>query len=425
MPQVDDSVQTVADSAFALGPDKLISLLEGERLEADASVAAALAHTDGGPRTTSLPELVNAAPGRAGIHFETAARAGQGGTDEPSPRVDPAFLAEVACASGVPYAREVAHVHFPSSGITLLPAQGTRQKSLIEAGPEGVRVTMRGAGTVHLGVGAEGRLLLADDTSVPSGVEARITDELVDGLRFVTHGTAIAAVAGTDVTPLSARLSPSELACVHEAVRVLDRTAPEFLEQLRSPGFSIVPLAGRPGVARQSLSHRQLPGVVFASVTSPGEFIDLVCHEFHHLRLFTLDAAFPLLANPSAGVLSPWRSQRRTAEGLLHAIYVFAQLSALFGRIFDTYPAAEAGNQRVATWLVCMSVGLELLRECDGQLTEHGDAVVSRMEADTSESLRGIEKLVGASVIARLRTEVAAHLAQAGNADSRAPRYLF
>ncbi|HEY3483429.1 MAG TPA: hypothetical protein VGL02_31540, partial [Streptomyces sp.] len=227
MPQVDDSVQAVADSAFALGPDKLISLLEGERLEADTSAAAALVNPNSGGVITAEPELVNAAPGRGGIHFEDGARPRQGDTDEGALRVDPAFLAEVAAAAGAPYACEIAHVHFPASGVTVLPAAGSGQKSMVEADADGVRVTVPDLGTVRLGIGADRRLLGADGgQSVPSGIDVRVTDEVVDGLRFVSRGSATAGVAGTDVTPQTPPLSPAELACVHEAVRVLDRTAP-------------------------------------------------------------------------------------------------------------------------------------------------------------------------------------------------------
>ena len=164
---------------------------------------------------------------------------------------------------------------------------------------------------------------------------------------------------------------------------------------------------------------------MWSSVTSPPEFIDLVCHEYHHLKLFGVDEAYPLLGDPATPVLSPWRSQTRTAEGLLHAIFAFFQLTVLFDRIFALRPASSAGLERMATWLICMDIGLKLLAESQARPTSYGSALTARMEAGTAEYLRKVERSAGATAIARLRREVADHLAQAGDMNSSTPRYLF
>jgi HEXXH motif-containing protein len=420
MPKLDEVPDVVAAAALTMGPGELVDSIAAQRLKDDLSMAAALLAPGRPPPASVSADVVLAAPGRGGVRFGARrGNAGNGGW----PEVDPLFLAEVACASGLEFACEAGIVHFPAAGMTLPPASGEAGRAAVKAAGDGITVTTADHAVVQLRPSSGGPGWHLEQAA--AGPRLSRTDEYVGGLRFVKHGYAITSAGGPDVTAQTGQLSPRELDCVREAVAVLDRTAPEFLAEIQGLPLSIVPLRPRPGIIRQSLSHRMLPGVVYSSVTSPAEFIDLVCHEYHHLKLFAVDSAYPLLDNPSAPVLSPWRSQTRTVEGLLHAIFVFFQLTVLFDRIFEQLRPSTAGLERMATWLVCMDIGLKLLAESDGQVTSYGAAIAARMEDGTAQYLRKLHRSVGDDMITRLRQEVDDHLTQAGDDDSSTPRYLF
>jgi HEXXH motif-containing protein len=49
-----------------------------------------------------------------------------------------------------------------------------------------------------------------------------------------------------------------------------------------------------------------------------------------HLQLTLVEALVPLVTSTERTYFSPWRSEYRTAQGVLHALYVFRAIDAFF-----------------------------------------------------------------------------------------------
>lgn len=95
-----------------------------------------------------------------------------------------------------------------------------------------------------------------------------------------------------------------------------------------------------------SFSDPSLPYSAFVSCPLPVELnrverlAESVVHEALHLQLSLVEAAEPLVIDPSAErlVWSPWRQEPRTVRGLLHSVYVFGNLRYFWNRIREHFP---------------------------------------------------------------------------------------
>lgn len=92
-----------------------------------------------------------------------------------------------------------------------------------------------------------------------------------------------------------------------------------------------------------SFSEPQLPFSIFVSVPQQNNLInalrvaEAIVHEAMHLQLTLIEAIVPLITNSDEKFYSPWKSEYRTAGGVLHAIYVFQVLQLFFLKLFDYY----------------------------------------------------------------------------------------
>lgn len=59
-------------------------------------------------------------------------------------------------------------------------------------------------------------------------------------------------------------------------------------------------------------------------------FAEGVIHEAMHLHLTNAEAITPLVSDFDGQMPSPWRAERRSYQGVLHALFVFACLAAFF-----------------------------------------------------------------------------------------------
>ena len=105
----------------------------------------------------------------------------------------------------------------------------------------------------------------------------------------------------------------------------------------------IQPLGQANGIP--SFSTPTMPGVLFIGThDAAGQLLDYgylaesCLHEHLHNRLYLLDQASPLIcpSNPPGRYYSPWKKTHRPADGLLHAIYVFAHLAWFWNRVAAT-----------------------------------------------------------------------------------------
>jgi len=133
------------------------------------------------------------------------------------------------------------------------------------------------------------------------------------------RGAAQAVAAGLEY-------HTTNLDLVRRALAIVARHAPATWSQFRDvvrvialqpPGASIFLAA----------SSADAPGAFVASaVGCAHELANFFIHEFHHTRMFVLEALAPVLAvaaEADAAIhYSPWRDDRRPLRGLLHALYV-------------------------------------------------------------------------------------------------------
>src|SRR5262249_38045337 len=64
-------------------------------------------------------------------------------------------------------------------------------------------------------------------------------------------------------------------------------------------------------------------------------------HEAMHLQLTLVEAVVPLTSDSASTYFSPWRNEHRTAQGVMHALYVFRVIDAFLAEILmrDATPA--------------------------------------------------------------------------------------
>jgi len=86
-----------------------------------------------------------------------------------------------------------------------------------------------------------------------------------------------------------------------------------------------------------SFSEPRLPFSAFVSVPGPSavagtlRVAEALLHEAMHLQLTLVESVVPLVTSSEKTYFSPWRNEYRTAQGVLHALYVFRVIDAFLG----------------------------------------------------------------------------------------------
>ena len=136
-----------------------------------------------------------------------------------------------------------------------------------------------------------------------------------------------------------------------------------------------------------SFSSSALPGVIFIGTHNcegtlyPFDLLAEAClHEHLHNRLYLLDESVPLTnpAEPPRTYYSPWKQTERPVDGLLHAIYVFANLAWFWREISglaDTGIPQNVAAERSKTHALPLRDALKALEGTD-ELTPAGEAVI-------------------------------------------------
>jgi uncharacterized protein len=188
-------------------------------------------------------------------------------------------------------------------------------------------------------------------------------------------------------------------------------------------GTWLVPLAKADLATTESFTVRQIPTITFATINDPIELVHLLVHEYHHLRLYWSETWFTLVQDKSVLVRAPWRAQLRPASGLLHGLYVFDRVAAIFDRIFDLWGASERGIRRMLMWRSCIQAGVKEAHSPLVRLTPAGVALVESINLDNEITLSGLAKAYPA-VYDWSQRAVSEHMSQAGLEDSVHPTYL-
>lgn len=99
-----------------------------------------------------------------------------------------------------------------------------------------------------------------------------------------------------------------------------------------------------------SFSDPHIPFSIFISVphrhslTVPLRITEAIVHEAMHLQLTHIERVTTLVAQTSDNYFSPWRGEYRTAQGVLHALYVFKVIDQLFKKLLVDSLLDEEGE---------------------------------------------------------------------------------
>ena len=184
-------------------------------------------------------------------------------------------------------------------------------------------------------------------------------------------------------------------ALVERALGLIERHAPDTFDRLIRH-LQVIALGDPQGGSAENATSNETPGAFFAVATAnPYRLADVFIHEFHHLRLFSLEQLMPqVIAAGGSGRepslhYSPWRTDHRPVRGLFHATYVFQPVCRYWLDVFRSPSIDEdvrgyAADQ-VVRILLRLDIGLHILRRSN-ELTTAGRATLDRLA-------RGAEKL--------------------------------
>jgi uncharacterized protein len=134
-----------------------------------------------------------------------------------------------------------------------------------------------------------------------------------------------------------------------------------------------------------SFSDDSVPGALYvAPVTGQGDLdvtdlADSIIHEHRHQKLYLLSHAVDLVANDRPLVRSPWREEPRPPSGVLHAVFVFAELMAFWRWVASSGPVQIRARARdeVGTITSRLHQGIATLGET--ALTPAGQRLVDAL----------------------------------------------
>jgi HEXXH motif-containing protein len=143
-----------------------------------------------------------------------------------------------------------------------------------------------------------------------------------------------------------------------------------------------------------SFSEPNLPFSAFVSVPGPGAMAgalrvaEALLHEAMHLQLTLAEEVVPLVRPTERAYFSPWRKEYRTAQGVLHALYVFRVIdSFLRAAPFEGLALAPLRRHTADRRATIAREVREIhdFREC-ADLTGDGAAFVERLLGETSST---------------------------------------
>jgi HEXXH motif-containing protein len=305
----------------------------------------------------------------------------------------------------------------PRSGLTITLPEPCDVRC--RASYNAVTITAASRELARIGHAAEGGLELL---TAASGVRALN--------RFVASGVPVeggyqryGAQLPSSADVLDRPLSEEEKDHLHIALGLLQAAAPALYDELQQEKVRVIALRPRSGVLRQSCSFRSAPGLVFVNLSDPLEVLDLLCHEYHHLKLFRVQETATLMHRPSIPVRAPWRADWRTSEGLLHGTYVFYMCAWLLDSLFQVFSRSKRGQTRLTIFRASIEAGLAELERVKPELSPLGRSLVDAMHTGNDAAISILDASSPASV-KWARRVVGDHIARVGAGEGREPWFL-
>lgn len=162
---------------------------------------------------------------------------------------------------------------------------------------------------------------------------------------------------------------------------ILEKTSSDFLDEAKNLISEIVIFSGT-GI--QAGSSFDLFGMIHINrnykLDKFTDTIDFLIHEQSHLYLYMLMAQDPLVLNPlSSEYLSPLRKEKRTMQGVYHAVYVLTKIIYVLGLGLEknSIPKEEKAycQALMSTYKVKMDKSYEEIQK-HGKLTSLGKKVI-------------------------------------------------
>lgn len=176
------------------------------------------------------------------------------------------------------------------------------------------------------------------------------------------------------------------LSCLKEAMGIVD-SVPSLATTVIALVRSLHLMRPKHDDYDVSFSQPDLPFSVFVSVptrrkpTDAMRVAEAIVHEAMHLQLTLLERVLPLVGPSSRRYFSPWRGEHRTAQGVLHALYVFRVIDCFLAELLRSKSCpiawsdfADERREQIGRQVQELSA----FQECE-ELTVHGAQLVSRL----------------------------------------------
>lgn len=170
-----------------------------------------------------------------------------------------------------------------------------------------------------------------------------------------------------------------------EALSLTEQIIPGISREAGVVLSTCVPMETKGVTAMASGSYTRLFGAVFLADSPRVEFVsEMFIHEFCHNKLTLLEEASPFFRNFSRSQFrhySPWRDTLRSAEGVLHALFVHAEIARFWIGLLELGPVSVGEDvilRRVWTLLGQLDLGIEDLRRT-GEFTEVGGVLLDEI----------------------------------------------
>lgn len=168
------------------------------------------------------------------------------------------------------------------------------------------------------------------------------------------------------------------------ALDLLARIDPEQAREVLAGVRVVVPLDG--GSKNSSLSSTSRDGTGAIRVShNPSDAVqaEVLCHEYHHSKLYALLDLVPLLTERGqrAVAYSPWKGAMRPFHGLIHGAYAFLAVARFWSAAGRTGRATEESVRRAGEVRTVLS---SVLAESE-MLTEEGAVFVGELSAALAE----------------------------------------
>jgi hypothetical protein len=117
-----------------------------------------------------------------------------------------------------------------------------------------------------------------------------------------------------------------------------------------------------------SFSEPHIPFSIFVSVprklmsTDALRVAEAILHEAMHLQLTLIEQVIPLVSSANREYFSPWRGEYRTAQGVLHAIYVFRVIYRFLEQLFPIKDSTSEMTEHIQSRLGEISMQIHEIR---------------------------------------------------------------